>query len=75
MATGRSARAALSSCVLGGAVELRPGQIGVVRRARRLGGRLVKHTVHETIEEGHGRREWQRVWTTTELSRITEASR
>ncbi|MGK4002228.1 ISAs1 family transposase [Sorangium sp. So ce1036] len=34
---------------------------------------LVKHTVHETVEEGHGRRERRRVWTTTDLSRITEA--
>jgi predicted transposase YbfD/YdcC len=36
---------------------------------------LVKHTVHETVEEGHGRRELRRVWTTTDLSRIDEASK
>lgn len=34
---------------------------------------LVRHTVHETVDEGHGRRERRRVWTTTDLSRITEA--
>ncbi|WP_242516342.1 ISAs1 family transposase [Sorangium cellulosum] len=31
--------------------------------------------MHETVEEGHGRRERRRVWTTTDLSRITEASK
>jgi predicted transposase YbfD/YdcC len=36
---------------------------------------LVKHTVHETVEEGHGRRELRRVWTTMDLSRIEEASK
>ncbi|XYI04140.1 ISAs1 family transposase [Sorangium sp. So ce1128] len=36
---------------------------------------LVKHTVHETVEEGHGRRELRRVWTTTDLSRVEETSK
>lgn len=36
---------------------------------------LVKHTMHETIEEGHGRRELRRVWTTADLSRIKEAAK
>ncbi|XXU61054.1 transposase zinc-binding domain-containing protein [Sorangium sp. So ce1078] len=35
---------------------------------------LVKHTAHETVEEGHGRRELRRVWTTTDLSRVEEAA-
>jgi predicted transposase YbfD/YdcC len=36
---------------------------------------LVKHTKHETVEERHGRRERRCVWTTTDLSRIKEASK
>ena len=31
--------------------------------------------MHETVEEGHGRRERRRLWTTTDLSRVEEASK
>lgn len=36
---------------------------------------LVKHTMHETIDERHGRRELRRVWVTTDVHRIEETSK
>ena len=36
---------------------------------------LVKHTCHETVDEAHGRREVRRVWTSSDLSRISEAKK